>query len=392
MIGVSPTTAWMWGGRDDNGYCPPGAWSLDIKPVTSSAFSSTSAFALLADDTDSENLMSPSLYARQRAPEDRSARSNPPELGTGNTNPPNNIDGGVSESDGDVFSDDSDSSMPHVYAAEHTQRLMQRRHGHHHDVIYRRNKSTGSASEISDDGALASEPPSPLTAHVPTGVVDASGYLTVHDLTPVSEMSSSEMTSYPQSPATPTAPVSPLHLGGSTERSLDRMTLAATPTQQSPATSVYDATLHASRGGAGQSHATPIHPHSALGSNNIGTPSSSHGLPARNDAGQHVGSSATVAPHEAAPSPNLNLWQRMVQEIGVTPGKINWVAGDLLGRGAYGNVYKCFNRDNGTFFAAKRLSFGVLREHEMRLIVSEITTLQGVSHPHIVRCSPADVN
>eukprot|EP00041_Stephanoeca_diplocostata_P022457 m.535950 g.535950 ORF g.535950 m.535950 type:complete len:1052 (-) comp22067_c0_seq9:620-3775(-) len=365
MIGVGPTTAWMWGGRDENGYCAPGAWSLDFKPVTSSAVSSTSAFALLDDDDDSENLMSPSLYGSRRSlADDRASESSEHHGGAGRTGTTaSSFD--ATNSDGDVFSDEDDISIPQGYSPEHTQRLMHRRSLHHHDAVYQRIVSTGSGSEISDDGdgaAVASSPGSP------DGKGDTSGYLTQDDLT---ERSSSEMVPCSPSSATPTTPVSPLHTGG---LSLERMTMTSTPTQQSPSASGSDATMG------------PVHPSAAGGqvvASSPAPPGSNAGT-TRPSAGSLSGRQAPASSGVDAANPNLAMWRRLVQEIGGTVGTSNWVAGDLLGRGAYGNVYKCFNRDNGTFFAAKRLSFGVLREAEMRSIVSEITTLQGVSHPHIV--------
>eukprot|EP00038_Savillea_parva_P023123 m.39716 g.39716 ORF g.39716 m.39716 type:complete len:1027 (-) comp5850_c0_seq1:179-3259(-) len=119
--------------------------------------------------------------------------------------------------------------------------------------------------------------------------------------------------------------------------------------------------------------------------------------------GEGVGSTASQPPHDSGSlgdattgsitGHNALLWRRMsstieqdgghaVEEDEVKPGE--WASGELLGRGAFGSVFKCMDRTTGSIFAGKRLNFAHLKEEDMRSLVKELRTLRRLSHPHIV--------
>ena len=68
--------------------------------------------------------------------------------------------------------------------------------------------------------------------------------------------------------------------------------------------------------------------------------------------------------------------------------KLNWQRGILIGQGAYGKVYECLNLDTGELHAVKYIELlgtpeQILREvHYLKL---EISILQSLSHPNIIR-------
>lgn len=108
------------------------------------------------------------------------------------------------------------------------------------------------------------------------------------------------------------------------------------------------------------------------------------------------GGGATLQPPPSAVGSitgrNASLWRRMSSTLGhdVVDDEVGeWVSGELLGRGAFGSVFKCMDRTTGTIFAGKRLNFAHLKEEDMRTLVKELRTLRRLSHPHVVsyRCA-----
>jgi serine/threonine protein kinase len=70
-------------------------------------------------------------------------------------------------------------------------------------------------------------------------------------------------------------------------------------------------------------------------------------------------------------------------------GKIRWRRGELLGSGAYGNVYLGLNQDTGELMGAKVIQMVNLQSHDVsgqiRALQTEISLMKGLDHPNIVR-------
>jgi serine/threonine protein kinase len=66
----------------------------------------------------------------------------------------------------------------------------------------------------------------------------------------------------------------------------------------------------------------------------------------------------------------------------------NWKKGKLLGMGAFGQVYLCYDVDTGRELAVKQVhvySRDIAASKEVRALREEIKVLQGVQHPRIVQ-------
>ena len=63
-----------------------------------------------------------------------------------------------------------------------------------------------------------------------------------------------------------------------------------------------------------------------------------------------------------------------------------WKKGQLIGRGSFGSVYMVLNETNGRFMAMKEVELGFKNDaEEVKALVSEISLLQQLNHPNIVR-------
>jgi len=68
--------------------------------------------------------------------------------------------------------------------------------------------------------------------------------------------------------------------------------------------------------------------------------------------------------------------------------RFEWIRGDLIGKGAYGNVYQCLNITTGQLLATKQISIKGDKDevkHELETLHREIRLLSSLSHKNIVK-------
>ena len=77
-------------------------------------------------------------------------------------------------------------------------------------------------------------------------------------------------------------------------------------------------------------------------------------------------------------------------------GRIKWRRGELLGTGAYGNVYLGLNQDTGELMGAKQI---LLRDvyaddvhNHIQALRTEISLMKELDHPNIVRYWGSDMD
>ena len=73
---------------------------------------------------------------------------------------------------------------------------------------------------------------------------------------------------------------------------------------------------------------------------------------------------------------------------------IRWKRGDLIGQGAYGQVYECLDIDSGQLYALKHIALSGQQEKIQKAVTNlkrEITNLRGLNHKNIVRYIQAEI-
>jgi Protein kinase domain/LIM domain len=69
-----------------------------------------------------------------------------------------------------------------------------------------------------------------------------------------------------------------------------------------------------------------------------------------------------------------------------TEPKIDWVRGDLIGKGSFGKVFCGMNTANGELIAVKQVKLSTSQDQEhAKAIESEVRLMRGLNHPNIVR-------
>jgi hypothetical protein len=99
---------------------------------------------------------------------------------------------------------------------------------------------------------------------------------------------------------------------------------------------------------------------------------------------------------EAMNAPDLNRYNEVKYKIigedpihdGVLGGIRHWKAGEILGIGSYGQVFKAFDVDTGELFAVKRMFFNPVNKMQAKFVSdldSEVRILKGMKNKRIVK-------
>jgi len=78
-------------------------------------------------------------------------------------------------------------------------------------------------------------------------------------------------------------------------------------------------------------------------------------------------------------------WKYFKTQIGYKSVSFKWQRGTKLGEGSFGQVYTCVNIDNGKLLAMKEVEFQTNNEQRIKEIISEVATLEGITHQNLVR-------
>jgi len=326
LVAVGPASAWIWGGRDGSGYCEPATWLIELAQRPCTEIVDTPRGSPLPGSR-SEYRYRP-LPSDDNSDDSRDTLVDDDEGTCVGADTELNDEGAVGASS--VFQSISFDGAELAAAVGHG-------HGHGH----------GHAAEDTID--------SPASRN----------YLTLDDLprddaeTPpaASDKDGSTVTSGTSS--LETLPEIAPPLAG-----------CASPAPPSPS----DGSISDGRGGA------------SLDGDNFTL---------RAPQGSRSGSGGS-GPFRSMTGRNASMWRRMSSNIEREGGVIGegdavvdvqlgeWASGELLGRGAFGSVFKCMDRGTGEIFAGKRLNFALLKEDDMQKLAKELKTLRRLSHRHIV--------
>lgn len=103
---------------------------------------------------------------------------------------------------------------------------------------------------------------------------------------------------------------------------------------------------------------------------------------------------------EAPPAPNapadlprtpMQRSSALLDITAETPRRGRWRRGELIGRGTFGQVFLGLDEKTGKLFAAKQVPLPDATARDARSLVTEISLMKDLDHPHIVRYLGADI-